>query len=155
MTGRRPPLGIEMVDPDDRLGEVARRRKDHDVGSLPVWDVQGPVGILTDPDITVRSTAGGQHPRQIRVGDVTTPDPVGCYEGQEVRATARLMEEHRIRRLAVLRHEGRLVGIVSLADLAVRGHDPSLLGGVLRRVSAPREPAREHNRRGAELPLAT
>ncbi len=136
---------VEMVDPDDTLEEAARRMKDHDVGSLPVWDGQRPVGILTDRDITIRSTANGQHPRQIRVGDVMTPDPICCYEDQELRAAARLMEEHRIRRLPVLRRDGGLVGIVSLADLAFRNHDPNLPAAVLRRVSAPLEPEREHN----------
>jgi CBS domain-containing protein len=136
---------VEMVDPDDDLEEGARRMRDHDVGSLPVWDGRRPIGIVTDRDITVRATAGGQAPRQVKVRTVMSPDPICCYEDQEVRAAARLMEQHRIRRLPVLRRDGGLVGIVSLADLAVRNHDPDLPAAVLRHVSASAEPEREHN----------
>ena len=55
------------------------------------------------------------------------------------------MEEHQIRRLPILRRDGGLVGIVSLADLAVRNRDPNLPAVVLRRVLAPLEPEREYN----------
>jgi CBS domain-containing protein len=136
---------VETIDPDDSLEQAARRMKECDVGSLPVWDGERAVGIITDRDIAVRSTASGQHPSRVRVGEVMSPDPVCCYEDQELPAAARLMEEHQIRRLPVLRRDGGLVGIVSLADLAVRNRDPNLPAAVLRRVSAPLEPEREHN----------
>jgi len=128
---------VEMVDPDDSLEQAARRMKDCNVGSLPVWDGERAVGIITDRDI---STASGQHPSRVRVGEVMSPDPVCCYEDQEQAAAARLMEEHQIRRLPILRRDGALVGIVSLADLAVHNRDPNLPAAVLRRVSAPLEP---------------
>jgi len=68
---------VEMVDPDDSLEQAARRMKDCNVGSLPVWDGERAVGIITDRDI---STASGQHPSRVRVGEVMSPDPVCCYE---------------------------------------------------------------------------
>ena len=136
---------VETVHPDDNLELAAQRMRDRDVGSLPVWDGQRPVGIVTDRDITVRATARGETPSEVRVGSVMTPDPVCCYEDQDVRAAARLMEDHQIRRLPVLRRDGGLAGIVSLADLSVRNQDPNLPGAVLRHVSQAAEPEREHN----------
>jgi CBS domain-containing protein len=136
---------VATVHPDDNLELAAQRMRDRDVGSLPVWDGQRPVGIVTDRDITVRATARGGTPQEVRVRSVMTPDPVCCYEDQDVRAAARLMEDHQIRRLPVLRRDGGLAGIVSLADLSVRNQDPNLPAAVLRHVSQAAEPEREHN----------
>ena len=74
-----------------------------------------------------------------------TPVPVCCYEDQDLRAAARLMEENQIRRLPVLGRDGRLVGILSLADLAVRLQDPLLPAAVLHHISTSAAPEREHN----------
>jgi predicted transcriptional regulator len=71
-----------------------------------------------------------------------TPKIVCCFEDQDVAEAARLMEEKQVRRLAVLNNENRLVGILSLGDIAVRMHDDRLSGEALERVSEPAMPMR-------------
>ncbi len=71
-----------------------------------------------------------------------TPDVVYCYEDQDVREAARVMEQKRLRRVVVLSRDKRLVGIVSLGDLAVETGDDRLSGEILERVSEPTEPDR-------------
>ena len=127
--------GVECVSPDATLQEAARKMKDLDVGPLPVCDKDRLAGILTDRDIVVRAVAEGRDPRSAHVRDVMTPDVVYCFEDQDVQEAARLMEEKQVRRLVVLDRAKRLVGIVSLGDLAVQTSDRDLAGKALEEVS--------------------
>ena len=130
--------GAECTRPDATLREAAARMKDLDVGSLPVCgDNDRLVGMITDRDVTVRSTAAGADPDTARVKDVMTPEIVYCFEDQDVAEAARLMKEKQIRRLVVLNRDKRLVGIVSLGDLAVETGNDKLAGDTLEKVSEP------------------
>jgi CBS domain-containing protein len=126
---------VQVISPDNTLEEAAARMKARDFGPLPVWDGDQLVGMLTDRDITVRATAEGEDPKIIRVRDIMTPEVVYCYEDQLIGDAARLMADHQIRRLVVLDHDQRLVGIVSLGDLAVQMGEEELPGDVLEAVS--------------------
>ena len=107
----------------------------------PVYDGDRMVGMLTDSDINLRATAEGLDPTKTPVHEVMTPDVVYCFEDQPVEEAARIMEEKQIRRLIILNRDKRLVGIVSLGDLAVRDtEDPHLEEEVLERVSEPSAP---------------
>jgi len=130
-------LAVECVGPDESVQEAAQRMRSLDVGPLPVCGDDGRLlGMITDRDIVVRATAEGLDPRLVRVQDVMSEDVIYCFEDQDVDTAAQLMEEHRIRRLPVLDGDRRLVGIVSLGDLAIRANkDPAT--GVLREVSEP------------------
>jgi CBS domain-containing protein len=128
--------GVEVIDPGDTLQEAARLMRDLGVGSLPVYDDRL-VGMLTDRDITVRATAEGSDPLYERVHDAMTAGVVFCYEDQDVREAARLMKENRVRRLPVLGRDERLVGIVSLGDLASDAANEHLADQVLKQVSEP------------------
>jgi len=135
--------GVECARPKDRIATAAQKMKDLDVGALPVCgDNDRLVGMITDRDITVRATAGGCDPDGTTVGDVLTPDIVYVFEDQDVTEAARLMKDHQIRRLVVLNRDKRLVGIVSLGDLAVDTRDEALAGGTLEAVSEPATPRR-------------
>jgi CBS domain-containing protein len=130
--------GAECVRPTTSLQEAARKMKDMDVGPLPVCgDNDRLVGMITDRDITVRAVAQACDPRTTTVKDVMTPDVVYCFEDQDVRDAAKLMQEHQIRRLVVLNRDKRLVGIVSLGDLAVETGDERLAGKTVEHVSLP------------------
>src|SRR5438105_3967152 len=132
--------GVECVRPTDTLVRAAERMKDLDVGSLPVCgDNDRLVGMVTDRDITVRATAEALPPRLGQVRDVMTPDVLYCFDDQDVTEAARLMELNQVRRLVVLNHDKRLIGIVSLGDLAVKGGDEGLSGEALESVSEPAE----------------
>jgi CBS domain-containing protein len=133
---------VEVIHPNATVEEAAEKMEALDVGPLPVCDGDRLVGMVTDRDITVRATAVGVDPGVVTVRDVMTPDVVYAFEDQDVREAARLMEQHQIRRLAVLDRDKRLVGIVSLGDLAEDTRDEQMSGQVLKGVSEPSEPNR-------------
>src|SRR5690348_6224788 len=110
---------VECVGPDDTIQTAARTMRDLDVGTVPVCDRDRLAGMLTDRDIAIRAVAEGHDPGACRVRDVMTPDVVYCFEDQSVEEAERLMREQQIRRLVVLDRDKRMVGIVSLGDLAV------------------------------------
>jgi CBS domain-containing protein len=130
--------GAECIRPGNSLHEAAQKMRNLDVGPLPVCgDNDRLVGMITDRDITVRAVAEACDPRTTTVKDVMTPDVVYCFEDQDVQEAARLMKAHQIRRLVVLNRDKRLVGIVSLGDLAVETGDEKLTGRTLEEVSLP------------------
>ena len=129
--------GPEVIRPETALIEAAQKMKSLDIGMLPVFDGDRLVGVITDRDITVRGVAQGCDPKTARVQEVMTPDVTYCFDDEDVKAVAKKMEEKKVRRLPVLNREKRLVGIVSLGDLAVRTGKEILAGEVLERVSEP------------------
>jgi len=127
----------ECIKPDASVQEAAKRMKSLDVGALPVCDNDRLVGVITDRDIAVRSAAEGRDPKADRVQATMTPELVYCFEDEDAADAARRMQEKQIRRLPVLNRDKRLVGIVSLGDLAVEARDDKLSGETLERVSEP------------------
>lgn len=111
--------------------------KRSDIGMLPVCDGERLVGTITDRDLTIRATAEGCDPLSTRVKDVMTPSVFWCYDDQEVEEAAQLMEEKQIRRLPIVNRKKRLVGIISLGDLALRAQNEQLVEEVLECVSEP------------------
>lgn len=130
----------ECVAPDTTLQEAAQRMRDRDVGPLPVCENDRLVGILTDRDISVRAVAEGRDPRATEVREAMTPGIDYCFEDEDVSEAARIMKAKQIRRLAVLNRDKRLVGIVSLGDLAVKRGDEEQAGEALERISEPARP---------------
>jgi CBS domain-containing protein len=135
--------GVECIRPTDTIGHAAQRMQELNVGSLPVCgDQEKLVGMITDRDITVRATAGCCQPGTTCVSDIMTPHIVYLFDDQNVEDAAELMEENQIRRLVVLDRNKRLVGIVSLGDLAVKSGNDRLSGEALEQVSEPALPRR-------------
>src|SRR4051795_7830085 len=126
---------IEVISPEASIEEAARKMDALNVGPLPVCDGNRLVGMVTDRDITVRATAAGKDPRTARVREAMSTDVLYCFDDQDVSEAARLMESQQVRRLPVVDHSRRLVGIVSLGDLATATRDSRLSGEVLERVS--------------------
>ena len=127
----------QVIRPETALIEAAQKMKSLDIGMLPVCDGDRLVGVITDRDITVRGVAQGYDPKTARVQEVMTPEVIYCFDDEDVKEAAKKMEEKQLRRLPVLNREKRLVGIVSLGDLAVRTGKEKLAGEVLERVSEP------------------
>ena len=128
----------ECIGAEAALREAAQKMRLLDVGMLPVCENGRLVGSVTDRDITVRAVAHGCDPGATSVRSIMTPEIVYCFEDQAAEEAAHLMEENQIRRLPVLNRDNRLVGILSLGDLAMLTRRERLGGDVLRRVSAPR-----------------
>jgi CBS domain-containing protein len=129
--------GVECVPPDSTLQEAARKMRDLDVGPLPVCDHDRLAGMLTDRDIVVRAIAEGRDPKTTKVRDAMTEGIDYCFEDDDVATAAQQMREKQIRRLVVLNRDKRLVGIVSLGDLAVETGDAEVAGRTLEEVSQP------------------
>jgi CBS domain-containing protein len=108
--------GAETVRPEDTIKRAASLMQAVDVGPLPVCDGERLVGIITDRDIAVRAVAAGRDPSTL-VREAMTTEIVYVRADQDVDDAIELMQRHEVRRLPVI-EAGRLVGMVSLADLA-------------------------------------
>jgi CBS domain-containing protein len=134
--------GVECTYPDATVREAAIRMRSLDVGSMPVCENDRLIGIITDRDLTTRTTAAGADPNQAHVRDAMTSEVVFCFEDQDVQEAAKLMKEKQIRRLPVLNRNKRMVGIVALGDLAVEAAGDGLAGKTLEKISEPAAPRR-------------
>lgn len=112
---------VEVVNPGTSLKEAAQKMKHLNIGALPVCENNRLVGMLTDRDITVRSTAEGKDPNTATVREAMTPGVEWCFDEEDVEEVALKMERKKIRRLPVIDHDKRLVGMLSIGDIAVRG----------------------------------
>jgi CBS domain-containing protein len=130
---------VIVIEAETPLAEAARKMKLLDVGPLPVVEGERLVGMVTDRDITVRATAEGLDPEKVQVREVMTPEVVACRDRDDVQDAARTMQLAQLRRLVVVDENGRLVGIVSLGDIALQAGDDKLTGETLEGVSEPGE----------------
>jgi CBS domain-containing protein len=126
---------VRLVKPDQPISEAAKLMAELDVGALPVEDGDRLVGMITDRDIAVRAVAAGRGP-DTPVSEVMSREIKYCYEDQSIEEVTQNMGELRIRRLPVLTRDKRLVGILSLGDLAIdegaRDEAGEALGGISR-----------------------
>ena len=126
---------VRLLSPDQTIREAASLMADADVGSLPVGDNDRLGGIITDRDIVIRAVAQGKS-ADTKVADVMSKEMLYCFDTDETDAVARNMGKAQVRRLPVVNSDKRLVGIVSLGDLA-RNDDPTTIGRTVSRVSTP------------------
>lgn len=131
---------VAILQPDDSLQFAAKKMRDRDIGFLPVCDGETLIGVLSDRDIIIRALAEGMDPNIMLGRDLMTAPAIYCYDDQEVSEAARIMEQNQIRRLVILsREDERLVGVISLGDLA-RTETPDRSGQILQKVSEPVSP---------------
>jgi CBS domain-containing protein len=109
--------GVRVASPDDSLKKAAMAMAELDAGILPVGEKDRLVGMITDRDIAINGVALGKGPKA-KVREAMTPDVKYCYEDQEVGEVIENMGDIQVRRLPVLDREKRLVGILSLGDVA-------------------------------------
>ena len=114
---------VQLVNPDDTLRGAAALMKKIDAGLLPVAENDKLVGMLTDRDIAIRGVAEGKGP-DAKVRDAMSAEVKYCFEDEDVAHVAENIAELQVRRLPVMTRDKRLVGIVSLADLATEGSLP-------------------------------
>ena len=110
---------VRLASPDMSLQEAARLMGECDAGCLPVGENDRLVGMLTDRDIAIRAVAQGKGP-DATVGEAMTREVEWCYEDDDAAEALQHMADEQIRRMPVLNREKRLVGIISLGDLAER-----------------------------------
>ena len=132
---------VRVIQPDRTVREAARLMDELNVGALPVCNGRRLIGIVTDRDITLRSTAAGLAPDQSYVREVMTEDVAWCRETDHVDQVVEEMSRLQVRRIPVVDSSMRLVGIVALGDLATDSHEDA--ARALTRISTPSEPDRD------------
>lgn len=122
---------------DTPLRDVARLMVEHDCGQIPVVDGDGrPVGVVTDRDIAVRIVAEGRDAAAATAGDAMTSPCHAVGSDTTLQDCIALMEARKVRRVPVVDGDGRLAGIVSIADVALSGKETAT-AQVVREVSEP------------------
>jgi len=124
---------VQLVNPTQSIRDAARMMAEIDAGALPVGQDDRLVGMITDRDIAVRAVAEGKSP-DTPIREVMSREVLYCFDDQELKDIARNMGEMKVRRLPVLNRDKRLVGIVSLGDLA-RKEEPSLTASAVTNIS--------------------
>jgi CBS domain-containing protein len=114
---------VQVANPDGTVRHAASLMSALDTGVLPVGENDELVGMLTDRDIAVRAVAAGKGP-DTKIRDVMSHEVKYCFEDEDVAHVAENMAELQVRRLPVMNRDKRLVGIVSLGDLATAGSLP-------------------------------
>jgi CBS domain-containing protein len=130
---------VASITPDDTVEKAAKLMKEYDVGSIPVCRGKEIVGIITDRDITVRSTADGFECNIQLVKDVMSSNPVLGNPNMDTNDATRIMSERQIRRLPIAENNN-LIGIISLGDLAVEADLTNETGSALSDISEPCSP---------------
>ncbi|HZD18188.1 MAG TPA: CBS domain-containing protein [Actinomycetota bacterium] len=120
--------------PDMTAADAAGLMRSFDVGAIPLVDGEELVGLVTDRDLIVRVLAHRADPTDVRLGDIATTATVTVSPDQEVSEARDLMAERRIRRLPVTK-EGKLVGILSLGDIALADASARAVGQALQDIS--------------------
>ncbi|MDQ3025465.1 MAG: CBS domain-containing protein [Pseudomonadota bacterium] len=123
----------KTVKASDSIQTVANIMREEDAGAVPVVEGGRVIGMVTDRDIVVRAVADGDF--TAKVSDVISDDVITASPDMTTSEAAALMGEHQVRRLPVLDADDRLVGIVSLGDLAVKENRDSRMGETLENIS--------------------
>jgi CBS domain-containing protein len=111
----------EWITPDISLAEAALRMRDRNIGCLPVGENDRLVGIITDRDLACRAVADGLDPRTTKAREVMTKGITWCFDDESVDDAVQRMEQKQIHHMPVLDRQKRMVGILSLSDLALKG----------------------------------
>ncbi|MDD3019913.1 MAG: CBS domain-containing protein [Alphaproteobacteria bacterium] len=114
---------VEIVSPETLLHDVAKKMQSSDCGSVMVGDGDRLVGVITDRDLALRCVAESHHPEETTAAQVMTKQILYCHDTDTLEEAALDMTKNKVRRLPVLNKDKRLVGIVSLGDMAVHSTD--------------------------------
>jgi CBS domain-containing protein len=114
---------LATVESSASVVEAAQLMRDENTGIVPVVEKGGLVGTVTDRDIVVRLIAEGRDPQSVTVREIASTDLVTVDPQQDLDEALRLMASYQVRRLPVVEEDGRLVGVVSQADVAREAKD--------------------------------
>lgn len=128
---------VEIAAPDDTVQTAARMMADTGAGALPVGENDRLVGMVTDRDIAVRAVAEGKAPDTCKVRDVMSGGIKYVFDDEDVGELSRKMAEWQVRRVPVLNRDKRLIGIVSLGDLAVEDEAKRHVGEAMAGIAQP------------------
>ncbi len=124
--------------PTDTVSMAARVMRREDIGPVPVIsDEQSKllIGIVTDRDLAIRVVAESRDPNHTLVSDVMTSTIFACRPDDDLSTAIKAMEAHQIRRIPVVDEDGRIAGIISQGDVAMRIHQPERTGEIVEEIS--------------------
>jgi CBS domain-containing protein len=127
---------VKLASPEDTVQQAARVMSEQDTGALPVGEDDRLVGMVTDRDLAVRAVAAGKDPSKTKLREVMSGEPRYVFEDDPVEKAAASMAEQQLQRMPVLNRDKRLVGILSLGDLARNGGG-GVAGKALEGISRP------------------
>ncbi|WCT78603.1 CBS domain-containing protein [Novosphingobium humi] len=127
--------GADWIAPDTPLSQIAERMRQEDIGALPVGENDRLIGMVTDRDVVLRGFDGQSDLLQLTARDVMSEPIIYCHANEDLEDAVTIMESKRIRRLPVIDANHRMVGMLSLGDVAARA-STSILAQTLRAVSA-------------------
>jgi len=130
----------KVCTPSASTVEAARIMKDEDVGIVPVVEDAASrklVGVVTDRDLCLQVIAEDRQPSKVKVEVCMTQNPVTCSPDDDLEDLMDLMEEHQVRRIPIVEKGGKLVGIVSTADVATSSTSSGDKAEVLEEISRP------------------
>jgi CBS domain-containing protein len=127
--------GAVWVAPQTPVADVARKMRDLDIGAIPVGENDRLIGMVTDRDIACRGVANGGDCARLTARDVMSKGILYCNDTEDLEDALRIMEQKQVRRLPVINDKKRMVGMLSLGDIAhAASHE--LSGEVTAAVSA-------------------
>jgi CBS domain-containing protein len=126
---------VERADPTLPISKAAEKMRDLDIGFLPICENDKLIGTVTDRDITTKSVAQGRDPRLAPVSEIMRPEVFYCYDDQDVEEVARYMQEKEVRRMVILNRDKRLIGVVSLGDIAKQSVEREVAGETLGKIA--------------------
>jgi CBS domain-containing protein len=128
---------VRVISPNKTICDAAQEMRDGDFGSLPVGENDRLIGVITDRDIAVRAVAEGKSPNDTEIREVMSEGVLYCFEDQSITEVTRNMGDKQVRRLPVLNREKRLVGILSLGDVAQKDNTKDEAEEALSQISGP------------------
>ena len=114
------------VTPETTISEVAQFMKNDEIGSLPILEGEQLTGMVTDRDIVIRAIAEGKDPRGMPVREVASRELVTVHADEDLSSALQLMASQQVRRLPVVDDDGRLVGILAQADVALEAKEKAV-----------------------------
>jgi CBS domain-containing protein len=134
---------VEVIGPRQTMREAARKMDELNIGVLPVCEGGELLGVITDRDMVIRGVAAGAVPDTCTIAEVMTPDAEYCYDDESVEEATEKMAALQIRRIFVLDRDKRLIGVLSLGDVAVDSVvEPRDMADTLKTISEPARPER-------------
>jgi CBS domain-containing protein len=127
---------VELASPTQTIRQAALLMGQCDCGVLPVAEKDRLVGMITDRDIAIRAIAAGKGPRT-QVREIMSQEVLYCFDDQDLDAVAANLADQKVRRLPVMNREKRLVGILSLGDMACRANGSDPAADALKSISQP------------------
>lgn len=127
--------GANWIDPETPIADIAERMHKDDIGAIPVGEHDRLIGMVTDRDIVLRGLRRKDEIAKLKARDVMTRKIIFCMADEELDDAVRIMERKQVRRLPVIDRDKRMVGMLSLGDVAAQA-SPSLCSETLRALSA-------------------